>query len=606
VDHSSGPRSLPWSPGCHNLAVRPPRNGVARLLAGTALALAIVVSTAGPAAAHAVLLRTDPSPQTTVKTAPAEVHLFFSEAVEVAFGAVRVFDVDGKRVDKGKIQTANGRREVVVPASLPGGTYTVTWRVVSADGHPVHGGFQFYVGAPSTISAVAIKGDTGAGRVVGWGYGAVRFVWYAALLAMIGSVVVRRSVWTPAVRAAGLADTAAAAVFRRRFGRALPWAWRLLLVAWLATLVFQAASISGLGLLHSARPGVLGDVLRTGFGRSWLAGLGFTLLAGLPVAGLTRPRGLFGARPQTWLSVLAASAAGLALAVASIGHAATESHPRLGVPSVAVHLLAVSVWVGGLAALVTLGASAWTALPPDDRTALLRQVVPRFSRLALAAVGVLVATGTVNALLDLARVSDLWDTTYGRVLSTKIVLLAVALAFGAWHLWVVPRRLAGPEGAGQAPVGAARSFRRSTGAELVVLAAVVAFASALVALVPGRSLALLAKGPVNQEQKAGAYTVQLFIDPSATGANELHLTFVDPNGLGAAEVTAVTARLTGPGPAGAAGDTPAMRLISAGHFVGDVTLAAGSYRLDVQAPKLSPPVPTTFSFKIRAATGTGG
>jgi len=372
-------------------------------MAGTVIVLAIVVSTAGPAAAHAVLLRTDPSPQTTVKTPPAEVRLVFSEAVEVAFGAVRVFDVDGKRVDKGKIRTENGRHEVVVPAGLPGGTYTVTWRVVSADGHPVHGGFQFYVGAPSTISAVAIKGDSGAGRVVGWGYGAVRFLFYGALLTLIGSVAVRRFVWTPAVRAAGLADSPAAERFRRRFQRALPWAWGVLAVAWLATLLFQAASISGLGLGQSAKPGVLADVLRTGFGHSWVAGLAFTLLCGLPVAGLTRPQGLFGARPQTWLSVLAASAIGLVLSVASIGHAATESHPRLGVPSVAVHLLAVSVWVGGLAALVTLGAAAWMALASADRTALLRQLVPRFSRLALACVAVLVATGTVNAVLDLAR-----------------------------------------------------------------------------------------------------------------------------------------------------------------------------------------------------------
>src|SRR5437763_5263258 len=263
-------------------------------MAGTVMVLAIVVSTAGPAAAHAVLLRTDPSPQTTVKTSPAEVRLVFSEAVEVAFGAVRVFDVEGKRVDKGQIRTENGRREVVVPAALPGGTYTVTWRVVSADGHPVHGGFQFYVGAPSTISAVAIKGDSGAGRVVGWGYGAVRFLFYAALLTLIGSVAVRRFVWTPAVRAAGLGDSPAAERFRRRFQRALPWAWGVLAVAWLATLVFQAASISGLGLWQSAKPGVLADVLRTGFGHSWVAGLGFTLLCGLPVAGLTRPQGLFG------------------------------------------------------------------------------------------------------------------------------------------------------------------------------------------------------------------------------------------------------------------------------------------------------------------------
>jgi copper transport protein len=582
--------------------VRPPlRHGLARALTGPVVMLAIVVATAGPAAAHAVLLRTDPSPQTTVKTPPEAVRLRFSEPVEVAFGAVRVFDVDGKRVDKGKITTDAGRREVVVPASLPGGTYTVTWRVVSTDGHAVHGGFQFYVGAPSTISAVAIEGDTGAGPVVGWGYGAVRFLWYAALLAVIGLVAMRRFVWTPAVQAAGLTDSAAAAVFRRRFNRVLPWAWIVLLVAWLGRLVFQAASVSGLGLVESARPGVLGDVLRTGFGRSWLAGLAMTLIVGLPVAGLTRRQGLFGVRPPTWLSVLAASATGLALAAASTGHARTESHPGLGVPSVAVHLLAVSIWVGGLAALVVLGASAWSAAPREDRNPLVRQVVNRFSRLALVAVGVLVASGTLNAVLDLAALSDLWRTTYGRVLSAKIALLVVALALGAWHLWIAPRRLAATD-----PVGAAsRSFRLSTTAELAVLAAVVGFASALVALVPGRSLALAARGPVNQDQRVGAYTVQLFIDPSSPGANELHVTFIDDKGLGAAQVTGVSATLAPDSP-GAVPAPLTMRLISAGHFVGNLDLAAGPYRLAVNTAAPSPALSAAFSFKLRAGQGVPG
>ncbi|HVW30981.1 MAG TPA: copper resistance protein CopC [Acidimicrobiia bacterium] len=583
----------------------PPRPGVARVLAGTVLVLAVLVSTAGPAFAHAVLLRTDPAPQTTVKTAPAAVRLDFSEAVEVAFGAVRVFDVDGRRVDQGRITTANGRREVVVPASLKDGTYTVTWRVVSADGHPVHGGFQFYVGAPSTISAVAVKGDSGAGRLIGWGYGVARFCWYAALLAVIGLIVVRRFVWTPALAAAGLADRGDANPrFRARFNRVLPWAWRLLLVAWLAVLVFQAASISGLGLARSAGPAVLRDVLRTGFGRAWLYGFAFIAVLGFPVTGLTRARGLFGARPQTWLSVTAATAAGLALASANIGHARTESHPGLAVPSVAIHLLAVSTWVGGLGALVAVGAAGWTAVPAADRNAVLGQIVRRFSQVALVAVAVIVATGTLNSFLDLASVSDLWDTTYGRVLATKIVLLAVALAFGAWHLWGVPRRLGRTDPAATA----SRSFRRSSGLEMIVLAGAVAAASALVALVPGRSLALASRGPVNEEQRAGTYTVQLFIDPSGPGANQVHLTFVDPSGLGAAEVTVVTGTLA-PAAGGGAAPAPAtpalgLRLISPGHFVADTDLAAGRYRLDVSAP-LSPPVATTFEFTIRAGGVAG-
>jgi copper transport protein len=563
--------------------------------------LAFLLFSAQPAAAHAVLLRTEPSPQTTVPAPPDAVRLRFSEPVEVAFGAVRVFDVDGRRVDGGRLETADGRRELVVPAELPGGTYTVTWRVLSTDGHRISGDFQFYVGAPSTISAVAVEGDAGAGRFVTWGYGAVRFAWYSALVAVIGLVAVRRFVWTPSVRAAGLEGTDAAVRFRRRFNRLLPCAWGLLLVAWVLRLVFQAASISGLGLLESARPGVLGDMLGTGFGRSWLAGLGFTLVAGLPVAGLTRPAGLGGVRPQTWLSVLAACAAGVALAAANTGHARTEGNPALGVPSAAVHLLAMSTWVGGLAALVAAGGSAWSAVPPQDRNGFLRDVVTRFSRLALVAVAVLVASGSVNSFLDLASVSDLWDTTYGRVLSAKIAVLAVALAFGGWHLWGLPRRIAAADGTDVG--GTARSFRRSSTLELVVLVAGVGFASALVALVPGRSLALLARGPVNQEERAGRYAVQLFLDPSAPGPNEIHVTFIDPNGLGAGEMTAVTATLT----AGGASPRPLpMKLISAGHFVANSDLAAGAYRLAVETAAPSPTLSVGFQFKLRTGPGGGG
>ena len=563
-----------------------------RVLAGTLMVLAIVVSAAGPAAAHAVLLRSEPSPQTTVKDPPAAVRLQFSEPVEVAFGAVRVFDVDGKRVDSGKLSTANGARDVLVRAGLPGGTYTVTWRVVSTDGHSIRGAFPFYVGAPSTISAVPVEADSGAGPMVGWGYGVVRFTWYVAFLALVGLVVVRRSVWTPALRAAGLADSDAATRFGRRFGRVLPAAWGVLLGAWLFRLVFQTASISGLGLAASARPGVLADVLGTSFGRSWLAGLGFTLLAGLVVVALRRPTSLLRARPETWLSVLAAATVGLALAAANMGHARTEGNPTLGVPSVAAHLLAVSVWVGGLAALVTLGASAWSAVPGAERDGLVRGLVSRFSRLALWAVAVLVVTGGLNSLLDLASVSDLWRTTYGRVLATKIGLLAVALALGAWHLKIAPRRLsaADPDGA------ASRSFRRTSTLELVVLASVLALASALVALVPGRSLAEVARGPVNENQRAGAYTVQLFVDPSSPGPNEIHVTFVDANGLGATDVPAVQATLA----SGAAPAAPlALRLLSTGHFVANAVLPAGAHRLVVDVPSVSPPLVTTFSFKVR-------
>ena len=178
-----------------------------RFAAVVVLALGMVVGAATAASAHAVLLRTDPSPQTTVPRSPKEVRLFFSERVEVGLGAIRVFNVDGKRVDEGKLTRSPDHRQVAIAVPrLEDGTYTVTWKAVSADGHLVHGGFTFYVGAPSTISAVAVAGDVGPSTAVRWSGGAMRFLWFAAFLGLIGVCVVRVGVWTPTFRETGDAD----------------------------------------------------------------------------------------------------------------------------------------------------------------------------------------------------------------------------------------------------------------------------------------------------------------------------------------------------------------------------------------------------------------
>src|SRR4051812_12851239 len=248
-----------------------------RFAAVVVLAFGMVVGAASSASAHAVLLRTDPAPQTTVPRSPSEVRLFFSERVEATLGAIRVYNVDGNRVDKGKLSRSADHREIAIAVPrLADGTYTVTWKVVSADSHQVHGGFTFYVGAPSTISAVAITGDRGPTRWVTWGAGVVRFLWFAAFLGLIGATVLRLAVWTPAMRARGETASETAAGFRRRFRRLLPALWLLLLGATLLLLPFESAAVAG-------RFTAVGDVLSTTFGHYWTIGLALTVVLGLPV-----------------------------------------------------------------------------------------------------------------------------------------------------------------------------------------------------------------------------------------------------------------------------------------------------------------------------------
>ncbi len=554
--------------------------------------VAVLVAAAPAASAHAVLLSTDPSPQTTVKTAPSSVKLVFSESVEVSFGAVRVFDVDANRVDTGSISRAQGNREVVVPVkALKDGTYTVTWRVVSADGHPVHGGFTFYVGAPSTISAKQVAQDKGAGRIVGWGFGAVRFLWFAALLGLIGAAVVRLWVWTPAVRQLGLSQSDTAEGFRRRFARTFPTLWAVLLVAGLLTIVFETASISGFSIGKSFSPSVISSTLDTAYGHYWKWQTAITVVLLLPVVALVRRRPLWSVGPRVWLALFGVGAAGLCVVAALNSHARTLGHATIGVTSVSVHLASVAVWVGGLGALVLLAGIGWRTIVAEERSGLLRQLVPRFSRLAIIAVAVVIVTGVVNSIVDLAHLSDLWKTTYGRVILAKIGVLIVALALAARHLWRTPRHLDDPAAAPRET----RVFVRTSRVELVVLALGVALASALVALVPGKTLAIAANGPVNQQRQAGPYTVQLFVDQTAV-PNQVHVTWSNAQGLAAAEVTNMTASMA------RAGGPPApleMRLLSAGHFVADAgSLSAGTYRVTVSAGG-APPASTTFTLKLK-------
>jgi len=551
----------------------------------------LVVLGASPAGAHPILLRTEPMSQTTLSSSPATIRLDFSEPVETAFGAIRVFGPDGKPADVGPVGHANEDHDVfVAPPPLKGGTYRVTWHVVSHDGHSVHGGFQFNVGAPSAITPVVGGEQKWAPTSVTWGFGVVRFTWFASLFALIGMVAIRRWVWTPAVRAADLATSSAAQRFRHRFGVFLPVSLALVLASGVVALVFQAATVSGLSLVSSASPSVLRKVFHTTYGRVWLAQAALALALALPVAGLARRRGVAGVRPDVWIAVGGVLVAGLCVAAALNGHARTDPRPELATAAVAVHLLAGGLWVGGLAALVALGLSSARSLPATDRVRLLGLVVPRFSRLAIAGVVVVVTTGVINSIGTLDGLGDLWRVAYGRVLVLKVALLVLALGL-AWRHLRLPRHLGGP-----GAIGAARAFGRTSTLESVVLAGAIAVAAALGVLVPGRSLALAADGPVNQSQRAGTYTVRLSVDPSAPGANEIHLSFVNASGPGVTAVTNATAVIIGDD---GVIRRLALRLLTGGQFVADADLSVpGPWRLEVTGSVPPARLFTTFGFRL--------
>ncbi len=231
------------------------------LAAAMATLLAALVLAPG-ASAHAILESASPARGATLAQAPERIVLRFNEPVEGNFGALRVFDAAAKRVDDDRVEHPGGRGHalsVALRPGLPDGTYVATYRVVSADGHPVAGGLVFSVGAPGAAPARTVDeliGDD-AGPVTGVAFAAARALTYLATALLLGGLGFLGAVWRPARR--GLAGTEgedeAAAAFRSRLRRVLASGAVLGALSGAAGIVLQGATAAGTSAWAALDPG---------------------------------------------------------------------------------------------------------------------------------------------------------------------------------------------------------------------------------------------------------------------------------------------------------------------------------------------------------------
>jgi copper transport protein len=435
-----------------------PRTRVASLTALLGLLLALMLAGATSASAHAALLSSDPAQNAVVQTAPTQVVLRFSEQVTLAADDMRVFDPAGKRVDSGSTGHNGGddtTARVALASGLAQGTYTVAWRAVSADTHPVSGAFTFSYGHSSSTTPVAgeqpVKGTT----LVGALYGGSRAVQYGAYALLVGSVALVLLCWPEGVR-------------RRSVQRLMLGGWAGLLLATVAELLlrgpYEAATGIGQAFDLTVIQRTLGEHLGTMLVVRMLllaaAGVFLSMLGGQN--GVGRPAdettdgttdGTFeGADPgaeRRLRATLGAAGTVIAIALACTwalaDHASVGIQVGLAVPLDVVHILAMAFWLGGLATVLvglrTPAGDGGIGVAP----------VRRFSTVAMCSVSALVATGVYQAWRGLGSWGALTSTTYGRLLLVKVgavvVILAAAWISRRWTalLGIEPESAAQPE-----------------------------------------------------------------------------------------------------------------------------------------------------------------
>jgi len=519
-------------------------------LLAAAVVLLAALAGAPAALAHAQLLGTSPTSGATTATQPQEVIFEFNQDVGGTLGAVRVYDAHGNEVDDLDVSHPHGNEHwmgVGLKAHLPDGTYTATYRVISADTHIVYGGLVFnigHAGAAPKFTVAGLIGRNKSGKVTEVAFGIVRGLNYLSLALMIGGLVFLLFVWIPAVNAlsgGGPRWPAAARAFGARISTLFTVAIGLGVAVSVLGVLLQGASAAGVSLWKSLKGSVLENTLDSRFGTVWsLRALDWLALAAL-LFGTRALRGALSAAPQPGsvetpapalvarpprpiLAVLAIGAGYLAITPALAGHASIESPVAVFFPSDVLHVLSGSVWVGGIACLLFALPVATTQLEAEERSRLLLAVLVRFSPLALGAVVVIAATGVIQAYIDVRSIDALLHTTYGNLIIVKVALLLVLIVFGWLNRERVIPALERLVGGGRAPGASGVLARRTMRAELALMLCVFGVTAALISYAPPIDAA---SGPFSTNTTIGSAELEMTVEPASVGLNTIHLYLIN-------------------------------------------------------------------------------
>ena len=447
------------------------------------LVLFVLLGFSSPAFAHAQIVSTTPSNGERLKESPSTVTLRFNEPVEVSVGAIRVLDSDAKPIAVRNLSHAGGDAkslEVSLP-SLDDGLYVATWRITSADSHPVQGASTFGVGEFQSGNEAALSeralASTGDDRLSLQLLTAARVFTYGGLVFAAGSLLFWLLGWNTS-RSRKLGERGALIVA----------------LAACAGIVFQGAVIIGGSVWDGFKWSAITATAETHYGKTAVVRAVVMLLFWVLMT-----------VSQHRLARVAQFAC-LLVAIGSIvsgGHAISGQDVVIGAVADSVHVAAMCVWLGGLSILVF---DVLRVLANSSVT-----LVARFSRIAFVAVSAIVVSGVVQAWRQVGSLDALRTTDFGQILMVKTSIVVVLLLLGWFSRLALRNWIAG---------ASAQRLGRVVALEVVAAVAVLIATSLLVNEQPAK--AALAR-PSSSIVSAQGITATIVVDPAKVGRAAMHI-----------------------------------------------------------------------------------
>jgi copper transport protein len=446
-----------------------------RLIAGL-VTLLFVVCFASGASAHASLVSAEPADGSVLATAPKTVQLQFNEPVTLA--VISLIDASGKTRSDVVVHAIDQTITMMLPADLPRGTQVVSYRIVSADGHPVGGALVFSIGE-MTVSPVTAA-PTSSVLVSG-------LIWLARVGVYLGLFVGVGGAFFAAWIGQG-ADG----------GKAIIAALRIGIVSAVVSLGLQGIDLQNLPLTDIVTLAPWTSALATSLGPSLLIAVAAMAIAYFALWS----RSIAISWVLTSVAILA-----VGLSLVSSGHAATAPPSWLTRPSLFLHGVGVAYWVGALAPLMAM---AWR------RSASLPRALKDFSALAVPVVGVLVLTGLGLAVVQLESFGALIETGYGIVLLVKLTLVVLLLGLAALNRFYLTAMVV-------ADYRNTRPLLRSVVFEGVLVVGILAVVAGWRFTPPPRTLVAEVDAPLAVHIHTDAAMFQVLVSPGKVGSDNFVL-----------------------------------------------------------------------------------
>ena len=367
---------------------------------------------------HPFLLDSEPSQGQNVAVGTTQIITHYSEAVEINFSELKIYDSNGNQVDNRDTAYYNAESSLVITTSpLEDGVYTIASKVLSkVDGHLVHAAIIFGVGDVQIDASLFESQEQSETTFIPESI--ARFPGLVGQTIVLGGIIASIVIWSTGQTRFKEQIALIESSFKAKFSKVIGF----------GIIAVFASNFIMLGVQTWRLETSPLDVIQTTFGHTWLTRMILTIIL-IGIWFWIERKNQVSIKTQLPMLVFALA---LIATTTMMGHgASTELVPPIILDY--VHNLLSSIWIGGVIFLGFVVLPSITKLDGTVRDKITISLIPRFSAMIIISLGILIITGpTLLWFLD-SNVSSLTDSTYGKLIMLKIAIASVMIAFGGFY-----------------------------------------------------------------------------------------------------------------------------------------------------------------------------